>query len=167
MAPSIDDENIELYANRKSWGLIGSNWCRKMRNEDYESWERDFLDRAICYKDLRDNQSNYLMFCSNFDLKELIDIKPVKGSVYVKSVCEPFDVEMEMDWERVMNWIEHFGMSVNSTHVSGHASRNELKDFVEQVNPKIIIPIHTENPETYKKWSKNVNILNVGDSYSL
>lgn len=168
LAPSIDDENIELYANRKSWGLIGSDCCTKIRNEDYESWERDFLDRAICYKDLRDSQSNYLMFCSNSDLKELIDIKPVKGSVYIKSVCEPFDVEMEMDWERVMNWIEHFGISVNSTHVSGHASGNQLKDFVEQVSPKTIIPIHTESPKTYEKWSRNVSILkNVGDSYSL
>ena len=38
------------------------------------------------------------MFCSNFDLKELIDIKPGSDSVYIKSVCEPFDQEMEMDW---------------------------------------------------------------------
>ena len=166
--PSVDDENIELYANRKSWGLIGTGCCEKMRNQDYDTWERPYLDRAICYKDLKDNQANYLMFCSNFDLKELVDIKPSVGSVYIKSVCEPFDAEMEIDWERIENWIKHFGMNVSSTHVSGHASGLQLKDFVEQVSPKTIIPIHTESAKAFEKWSSEIHILKeAGESYSL
>src|SRR5271157_708828 len=168
IAPSMEDENIELYASRKSWGLIGSHCCEKMRNQDYDTWERSYLDRAICYKDLRDNQANYMMFCSNFDLKELVDIKPTVGSVYIKSVCEPFDAEMEIDWERIENWIKHFGMNISSTHVSGHASGPQLRDFVKQVGPKTIIPIHTESAATYEKWSSGVQILKgAGESYSL
>jgi ribonuclease J len=168
IAPSIDNESIELYASRKSWGLIGSDCCKKMRDQDYDTWERSFLDRAICYEDLRDNQANYLMFCSNFDLKELVDIKPTTGSVYIKSVCEPFDEEMEIDWERIENWIKHFGINISSTHVSGHASGLQLKDFVEQIDPRSIIPIHTESAKTYEKWSSVVHILKgAGESYSL
>jgi ribonuclease J len=169
IAPRIDDDNIELYANRKSWGVIGdTNWCQKMQNEDYDTWERAYLDRAICHKDLRDNQKDYLLFCGNFDLKELIDIKPEEGSVYIKSVCEPFDAEMEIDWERVLNWITHFGLNIKNTHVSGHASGLQLKEFVEQVVPKTIIPIHTENAKAFEKWSKNVIILtNIGETYSM
>jgi len=169
MAPSVDDESIEIYANRKGWGLIGSDSCgEKMRNQDYDAWERPFLDRAICHRQIRDNQAGYLMFCSNFDLKELIDIKPVEGSVYIKSVCEPFDAEMEIDWERIENWIKHFGMDVSSTHVSGHASGLQLKEFVEQVSPRTIIPIHTENAKAYEKWSKGVHILEgTGESYNM
>ena len=169
IAPRIDDDNIELYANRKSWGVIGNrDWCEKMRNEDYDSWERPYLDRAICHKDLRNHQDDYLMFCSNFDLKELIDIKPTEGSVYIKSVCEPFDAEMEIDWERIENWIKHFGMNISSTHVSGHASGLQLREFVGQVNPKTIIPIHTESAKTYEKWSKTVHVLKgAGESYDM
>ncbi len=169
IAPRINDDNIELYANRKSWGVIGNrDWCEKIRDEDYDSWERPYLNRAICHKDLRDHQSDYLMFCSNFDLKELIDIKPTEGSVYIKSICEPFDAEMEIDWERIENWVNHFGMNISSTHVSGHASGLQLKEFVEQVNPKTVIPIHTESAVTYEKWSKGVHVLRgAGESYSL
>jgi mRNA degradation ribonuclease J1/J2 len=73
-----------------------------------------------------------------------------------------------MDWERIMNWINHFGISVNSTHVSGHASGSQLKEFVEQVDAKNVIPLHTENARAFEKWSKNVTILgNVGASYTL
>jgi ribonuclease J len=168
LAPSIRDKNMELYANRKSWGLIGSGCCEKMRNQDYDAWERSYLDSAICYKDVRDNQAEYLMFCSNFDLKELVDIRPTAGSVYIKSVCEPFDAEMEIDWERIENWIKHFGMNTSSTHVSGHASGPQLKEFVHNLHPKNIIPIHTENGKAFEKWSSGVRLLTrVGQSYSL
>jgi ribonuclease J len=169
LAPQLDDENIEVYANRKSWGMIGDDSCDlKIRNQDYDTWERSYLDRAICYKDLQENQKNYLMFCSNFDLKELIDIKPVKGSVYIKSACEPFDAEMKIDWKRVRNWIQHFGIKIDRTHVSGHASGLQLKEFVEQVNAKNVIPIHTENAEAFRNWSKNIIILGkTGEAYTL
>jgi ribonuclease J len=169
LAPKLDDENIELYASRKSWGMIGDSSCDvKIRNQDYDTWERPYLDRAICYNELKGNQKAYLMFCSNFDLKELIDVKPVKGSVYIKSSCEPFDAEMKIDWKRVKNWIDHFGIKINRTHVSGHASGLHLKEFVEQVNAKNVIPIHTQNAKAFMGWSKNVILLtNVGDSYSI
>jgi ribonuclease J len=169
IAPKTDDEDLTLYANRKSWGVIGdSKWCDKIRDEDYDSWERPYLDRAVCYKDIRANQEDYLMFCSNFDLKELIDIKPVEGSVYIKSVCEPFDAEMEMDWERIMNWINHFGISVNSTHVSGHASGPQLKEFVTTVKPKVLIPVHTENATAFSSYCSNVKLLKqLGETVTL
>lgn len=80
-----------------------------------------------------------MFFCTNYDLKELIDIKPKTGSCYIKSVCETFDVEMEIDWERVMNWINHFGLGNYSTHVSGHASGPQLKEFVQTVKPLSVI----------------------------
>ena len=41
-------------------------------------------------------------------------------------------------------------------------------DFIEQVNPKTTIPIHTEHALTYKKWSSNVHLLEkAGDSFNL
>jgi ribonuclease J len=92
-------------------------------------------------------------------LKELIDIKPAVGSVYIKSVCEPFDIEMEIDWQRVKNWINHFGMDLNVTHVSGHASGPQLKEFVKAVKPKLVVPVHTQNAKIFDKWWGNVHLL--------
>ena len=156
--PDIDDDTIETYSFRKSWGLIGSNWDKKLIDQDYESWERRYLNNSLCYKDI-DNQNDFLFFCGNFDLKELIDIKPIKDSVYIKSVCEPFDIEMEVDWERINNWIQHFGMTVERTHVSGHASGPQLRHFVEQVDPEMVIPIHTEHATLYSSWHENTHLF--------
>lgn len=130
--------------------------------------ERLYLDRAICHEDVKKNQQQYMFFCSNYDLKELIDLRPKNGSVYIKSVCEPFDIEMEIDWARVNNWIDHFGMTVTSTHVSGHASAPVIKDFITSVKPKTVIPIHTEHANYFQRWHSNVLLLeSIGQSVTL
>jgi len=163
--PKFDDKNLALYANRKDWGMIGSDCEERLKRADYDHWERNYLDDAICHKDVKNNQSKFMFFCSNYDLKELIDIKPKEGSVYIKSVCEPFDIEMEIDWQRIENWVNHFGMELNATHVSGHASGPQLKDFVKTVKPKIVVPVHTQHAKIYDKWWSNVHLLkSVGDS---
>jgi ribonuclease J len=144
---------------RKDWGVVGSDCDERMIRADYDKWERGYLDDSICYKDVKDNQNEFMFFATNFDLKELIDIKPKEGSVYIKSVCEPFDIEMEVDWKRIENWINHFGMDMNTTHVSGHASGPQLKEFVKTVKPKMVIPIHTQNAKMYDKWWSNVKLL--------
>ena len=167
-APKLDDENLCLYALRKSWGLVGSDWEKRLISQDYDKWESAYLNNAICYKDVLADQSKFMFFCTNFDLKELINIKPAEGSVYIKSVCEPFDTEMEIDWQRVENWINHFGMDLNTTHVSGHASGPQLKKFVEHVSPKMVIPVHTENAKIYGVWRDNVHLLKkVGESFEI
>jgi len=168
-APKISNKNIQLYAMRKMWGVIGNpDFDDRIINADYDKWERKYLDNAINYKDVKNNQNEYMFFCNNFELKELVDLQPVAGSSYIKSVCEPFDIEMETDWKKIENWINHFGMKLNRTHVSGHASGPELKEFVNIVKPKKIIPIHTEHPEFYEKWHKDVLLIKkIGEKINL
>lgn len=40
-------------------------------------------------------------------------------------------------------------------HTSGHANIQSLQNFVEKISPKIIIPIHTQYHEQYKKFFKS------------
>ena len=157
--PSLDDPSIEVYAMRKDWGLIGTECDRRMLNADYEKWERGYLDRAICHRDVSARPGDYLWFCGNYDLKELVDLRPPAGSVYIKSVCEPFDIEMEIDWERVSNWIRHFGLDYKATHVSGHAPGPQIGEMLGMVKPKKVVPVHTENAKPFRKWGCNLQLL--------
>jgi ribonuclease J len=36
-------------------------------------------------------------------------------------------------------------------HVSGYASKPELKELIKRINPAKIIPIHTTNPEKFEE----------------
>jgi ribonuclease J len=79
--------------------VYGDNrFSEKIQREDYDYWEREFLDHtnAVTARDIRENQGEFIYRCDFFELKELIDIKPRGGSSYIRSVCEPFDLEMEI-----------------------------------------------------------------------
>ncbi|MEM2978592.1 MAG: MBL fold metallo-hydrolase RNA specificity domain-containing protein, partial [Candidatus Hadarchaeales archaeon] len=44
-------------------------------------------------------------------------------------------------------------------HASGHASPEELLYMVEEIGPKVVVPVHTENPEFFRENVKNREVL--------
>ncbi|MCJ7771443.1 hypothetical protein MUP37_07725 [Candidatus Bathyarchaeota archaeon] len=57
---------------------------------------------------------------SFYDFEELIDIKPLQESCCLLSASEPYDEEMELDLERLTNWMVYYGLPQHYIHVSGH-----------------------------------------------
>ena len=94
------------------------------------------------------------MFMNYFQLNNLIDIKPIEGSVHIRSICEPFSEEMELDQKRIDNWLKLFGLyPEHKIHSSGHACGPAIFDMIKKINPKILFPIHTVNPSAFKDLS--------------
>jgi ribonuclease J len=169
--PRIDDEHIRVYIPRKTWGVYRDDrFSEKIQREDYDYWEREFLDHAnaVSARDIRENQNEYIFRCDFFELKELIDVKPEAGSCYIRSVCEPFDVEMELDLKKAENWLTHFGLyPYTQIHASGHLNYDEIRDVVETVQPKVLIPVHTQHPEVFRTFHENVILPAMGAEIAL
>lgn len=167
--PSSNDEHIKIFTPRKGWGLIerkGISQEHQLR--DYQSWEKTYItrDNTITAEQIRKNQKEYVVFMNYYQLNNLIDIQPNKDSVHVRSICEPFNEEMDLDEKRVNNWLEKYNLlPKHQVHASGHASRPHLFKMVKTINAKTLIPIHTEQPEEYKKIHKNVLIVKEGKTY--
>ena len=47
-------------------------------------------------------------------------------------------------------------------HISGHISGKELAEFIQKIQPEMVIPVHTEFPEEFKKMHKKVKIVEKG-----
>jgi ribonuclease J len=158
--PRIDDDHIRIYIPRKTWGVYNDDrFSEKIQLQDYDYWEREFLDHpnAVTAKDIRESQDDYIFRCDFFELKELIDVKPTAGSCYIRSVCEPFDIEMELDLKKAENWLTHFGLyPYTQIHASGHLNYDEIRDVIETVQPKVLIPVHTQHPEVFRNFHDNV-----------
>jgi len=56
---------------------------------------------------------------------------------------------MELDEERKQNWLKHFNITEYKAHASGHATGNEIRAMIKEINPEILIPIHTEHPDMF------------------
>ena len=139
--------------------------------KDAAKWEKDLLTRyehqgkVIKPEDVRRNEGGYILCLSFWDINELIDIRPGKGGLYIYSSSEAFTEEQRFDVKRLRQWLDHFGLSpvgvpdaetgkVAETergfHSSGHASAPDLLEIIGTINPRIVIPIHTEHPELFQ-----------------
>lgn len=161
-----DIKDVMIYQPRKGWGLVGDDSYACQEGEwvsasdidnfevmrDYKKWERDYLnwDNTINFKDLQEEPEKYIFRCDFFELKELIDIKPENG-VYIKSSTEPFDEQMEINEQKVLNWLDLFNLPLLSGgfHASGHANGEEILEMIREIQPEKVYPVHTEHKEKF------------------
>ena len=71
---------------------------------------------------------------------------------------------------RLKAWIEdkpELRQKLPDIHTSGHADVASLQKIVEHVQPKCIVPIHTEMPEKYKKLFQSYTVLAVTDETTI
>ncbi|MDQ5883028.1 MAG: fold metallo-hydrolase, partial [Patescibacteria group bacterium] len=133
-----------------------------------KSWEKNLLKKYpyVTSSEIRKHQRDYLVILNFYQIQELIDFQPDKNSYFLRAITEPHSEESEISEERFINWINHFGMQgltpegkFERAHISGHISGKELAEFISKIKPAVIIPIHTEHPEEFKKIHKNVKMV--------
>ena len=130
----------------------------KRSKKRYYDWEERVMSRArtIDSQDLRREQGKFIVAFSMPDFKELVDIRPDAGSVFVLSMSEPFNEEQEFEFERLRNWMDHFGLPMYHVHCSGHIMPTELKQSIRNIKPRRLVPIHTEYPKLYAKYVADI-----------
>ena len=160
---------MKILVPKKSWGLISKDGIdSKLVEQDYATWERAFISRenAITCNELQQNPEHYVVSMSLWEINQLTDIQP-EAAIWIKSSCEPFSDEMLLDEARKRNWLEHFGIKDYFAHASGHASGAELKALITEINPDRVFPVHTEHPEMFQEFFRNVEMVELGKKYTL
>lgn len=147
----MNDPNVLVY-----FRLCKSCTFDKM---DYYPWERDFMSKMVTYKEINAHQNKFLMHLGFYRLMELVYLQP-NNADFIYSSSEHFyegedNEEQRTIWE---NWMKHFKIKFHKAHCSGHASKQDIIEFVKKINSKVLIPIHTENPEEFKKIHTNIKI---------
>ena len=142
------DENVVVYQRSK---------------KRYYEWEKNVLSfqNVVEASDIKNMQSKTVLVSSASSFKELIDIRPEPGSCFILSISEPFNEEQEFEFERVVNWLDHFGLPMYHVHCSGHIMPDQLKSAIARISPKTVYPIHTDHPELYAKFISGVASVTV------
>lgn len=124
-------------------------------------WEaelhRIFKDRAVGSDWVKKHQGEVILQLDFEQLTELIDIAPERGAQFIHSKSEPFE-EKEMSDIVLHNWLDTFGLTYHQLHASGHLSMQEVKEAIEAVNPKYVVPVHTEHPELFTAFHPRVKL---------
>lgn len=178
------DKNIVRIAEKL--GVGGEpNKTGELTPEEKKAWElaTHHIEKGIPAYEIRKNPDKYILMFSFWDANELLDLSTPEGKIpdsfYIRASCEPFNDEMKIDEKKLMNWLNEFEVyheteidedgkiQFKRAHVSGHASRPELKKLIEGLRPKILIPIHTEKPEMFRDFSVPTKIVVEGEEYNI
>ena len=124
------------------------------------------MDKMVNYEFVRKHQSDIIMDLDFYQFAELIDIRPDPVSHFIHSMSEPFSEEDISD-SVMRNWLNHFQIEFHQLHASGHMNRQQLTELIICIKPEKLFPIHTANPELFKKVHKKVCCSQVGKTYTL
>jgi ribonuclease J len=138
---------------------------KKTRKPGSWRFERGMGENNVTYRKIREKPQDYVLFINFTRLVELAHIKPEKAD-YIYSSSEHFlEGEENKRMKTVMeNWLKHYNITLHKAHCSGHAGKSDLECAIKKINPDILIPIHTQNPEEFKKIHDNVVLPKRGET---
>jgi len=150
---------------------------RVPRGSRRDQWEKDvlaeFSGNVTDAGEIKRAPGKYLLSLSYWDIGALIDIEPA-GGTYIYSASEAYDEEQLIDHARLEHWLDHFhltkvgglpGAEKGPYHASGHIDGPGMEWVIETVNPKKILPVHTQKFEWFeKRWPEKVVKAGYGEA---
>ncbi len=119
---------------------------------------KEYADRGVTAADLHKHPKRFI-FCSSFgSISAIQRVKPPESGIYLLSASEPFNEESEISFDKLLNWLALSGLAMYSAHCSGHVHPLQLCQTLEEIQPKLVIPIHTEAPKLFQKFIKTTGI---------
>jgi ribonuclease J len=152
-----------------------------------KKWERvtrtRYKNRIVSLSQIQHNLGDYILAFSLSDLADLNDLQFLTGGkldgLYIFSNSPAYDEEQQVDLDRLWYWTKHLGMELVGLqnhrgewrpepgyHASGHAGADDLVEFVRIVNPRQLIPIHTEVPDKWRELLVGTNIQVTQPTYA-
>jgi len=123
--------------------------------------------RVLDPRDIAKEPERYILCFSFYDMGNLLDIKH-KGGTYVYSSSEAFSEEQVIDFRRLANWLSLFDLRVKGFemtgpeaghlpvfqkgyHASGHVCTEDLLRIIDEISPKRVMPVHTEDVRPFSR----------------
>lgn len=170
----MEDRNVRIYG--------------ELRNPARIKWEMEVVrelwgDRYVDYNEISKDPGSYVLCFSFYDMKHLLDIKP-KGGTYIYSSSEAFSEEDTFDFVRLGRWVDFFGLRTygfriageggearpefeRGFHASGHVSKDELEKVIDEIDPDILVPVHTTGQRWFKEKFEQTFVPEEGKRFSI
>lgn len=129
--------------------VANDEWDHVLASE-YAAWERGYLTcgNTVTSAQIGAAPEEWMFSISFWSITDLLDIFPEArpGGVYIHSMTQPFNDEMEISDRKLTRWLAFFNLRREDTHVSGHLSEEELHWAIDEIGAKTLVPIHSLHP---------------------
>jgi len=172
---SVDKLDFELfsfvYKTSRSFGrkvVIASpklvdilpKWLNRFENiaiaTEIEKPSLASTDLISITEEVSKDPSNYVIIQEPTDFLEMLRRTKLwretlpSDAITVLTTPEPLEEESATYDSLLARWLNRLGVQVYRARLSGHYHPYELKEIINTLNPKEVIPIHTENSELMK-----------------
>ena len=136
------------------------------RNPEGYIYSLEPRKNKVSYNDFMTKPKRYVMLVrpSALSYLEKLSIRHIR---LIKSIWGGY--WNEPNTERFRSWVEEHCEAVKDIHSSGHADTQSLQRIAQFVNPKTIIPIHTDSPSSFSAifCDYNIRVLNDNEDITL
>lgn len=142
---------------------VPNNLQRKVRRQPYAAMMARYRNASIQIGEIVSNPEQFVMiFRPSMLSDDFGGIFPSRTSC----VYSRWDGYLKHDdWQCVQEKIGHVGGEFFSEHVSGHMLPDDIRTFVQAISPKVVIPMHTFEPELFTGLFTNAVVLGDGVPY--
>jgi ribonuclease J len=121
---------------------------KRLAKEGNEKILYQFKKYKISKEEISNNPDKYVMIIRPSMQKDLERISGIDGGNIIYSMWEGY--LKKPDTKKFIEYFKNRGFTIHSIHTSGHADIDTLKQMVDAIKPKAIVPIHTFNAGGYK-----------------
>lgn len=154
--PNMNWKDVQVI---KKFG--GSYYQKIKENEEYfQNFKFDIFNNIAEIDDIKTNPSRYFLKISPWHIDRVLnDIESSDANIiysqwlgYLKEEFSDLKtVELFNNLLEKYDWVY--------AHTSGHADLEALQKFASAINPKKLIPIHTEHKKEFENYFENVAVL--------
>ena len=134
---------------------------RRLKNEGNEKVLYQFKKYKITKEQITNQSDKIVMIVRPSMQKDLEKINGIIDGNLIYSMWEGY--LKKSNTKKFVDYLKSKGFSFHQIHTSGHADIKTLKQMVEAIKPRNLVPIHTFDGDVYKDIFKNVNVKRAKD----
>lgn len=142
--------------------VFAYNTSNRLKNTGNEDVLWSYKKYKITKDEISQQPEKIVMLVRPNMQKDLEKINNIEGGNLIYSMWEGY--LDKPDTQKFISYLEKRNFTMYNIHTSGHADTEALKQMVNAINPKFIVPIHTFKASDYKNhFSQPVVELNDGE----
>lgn len=118
-----------------------------------------FRAARIYAEEIEANPSKWVMLFRESMTPDLDRLPPHTASTLINSLWPGY---LDRDSNQLASWCHRHEIALKIAHTSGHADPNSLARLAHALNPRMVVPIHTQAPQIMDSLVRNVRVLRDG-----
>ena len=147
----LTDEHIYILLG----GDVKYEWETFIRKGIYKNQQQH---RFITYQQLKNLDEKFILHLTHFDNRLEKSLNFDLNAMFISSTIDPYAERMYDNTNSIAKKLLPYCVSTYRIHASGHVMPHDLIKFIEDVDPDILVPVHTGFPEFFTKIFKDYEI---------